>query len=86
MSNKELIFYISDGEAYCPDCANILRMADYEEASYLIPVYSDGTGDDSCGLICACGIAYDMKGKEYYDDFNDDNCDRGPALTLKTKE
>jgi hypothetical protein len=59
----ELVFFVTAGEAYCLDCKLIVQ-AQEPEATF-IPVFSDGTGDDGCGLICACGAEYDMETHKY---------------------
>lgn len=70
MKERYVIFYITDGPAYCPDCASMLTTQDPEEAKYLIPVYNDATNDDDCGLLCDCGIGYDFEEQDYYDEFD----------------
>lgn len=57
---KEIIFYVSNGPALCLDCYTIMKQLNIEDMEYYKPVYSDGTGDDGCGLLCDCGEFYDF--------------------------
>ena len=52
---SEVVFFVTDGPAYCLDCAAGLPD---EEREHLRPVRADGAGDDGCGLICECGLRW----------------------------
>ena len=64
-TDSSLVFYVSASEAFCLDCAYIANLFGHFTYEDMTPVYSDGTGDDKCGLICACGISYDMETQTY---------------------
>ena len=57
-SDPEVIFYVSNGPAYCIDCYNTLPKSIQQ---HCIAVYEDGTNYDGFGLICDCGEYYEMK-------------------------
>lgn len=61
----QLVFYVTLGDAYCCDCKLIVQ--EQEPETVFTPVFSDGTGDDGCGLICACGAEYDMETHKFVD-------------------
>lgn len=52
---QEVVFFVSDGPAFCPDCFSLL---DEEEKSGCRPVRRNGEGNDGCGLLCDCGETY----------------------------
>ena len=55
-SAPHTVFYVSNGNAMCPDCFDIVYPdSTTDEAKHYTPVMSDGTGDDHHGLICDCG-------------------------------
>lgn len=55
----ECVFFVSNGDAMCPDCMAIAHPEGSKAAGYR-PVYEDGTGNDGYGLTCDCGESLEL--------------------------